>query len=209
MLKQKDIDRFWSKVNKNSGKFWHGTECWEWLGGLDRDGYGRYSIRINNKVLNLRAHRVSYSLKILVPKENEDTHHLCQNKQCVNPNHLQFLIKKLHHKIHIKDSTKHQTSKTHCPQGHEYNLENTYWYKNHRYCKTCTKIANRKMIHYQGNPLNKDKTHCIYGHALVLPNLYINDKGHRQCRQCCFDRIRRYRKENKLKYGITRRPKSK
>jgi hypothetical protein len=31
----------------------------------------------------------------------------------------------------------HNTNKTHCPSGHEYTPENTYMWKNARYCKTC------------------------------------------------------------------------
>jgi hypothetical protein len=36
-----------------------------------------------------------------------------------------------------------ETSKTHCPQGHPYDEANTRWYRNHRYCRACSR--NRKQ----------------------------------------------------------------
>lgn len=41
----------------------------------------------------------------------------------------------------VRHGTHQQASKTHCPQGHPYSAENTYFSasRNHRKCKTCTK----------------------------------------------------------------------
>lgn len=78
--------RFWESVKKLAN-----GDCWKWKGSKDRTGYG--SISNNNKTL--KAHRVSYIL------HNEEFDaaltilHKCNNRLCVNPNHLILGDKKI------------------------------------------------------------------------------------------------------------------
>lgn len=80
---QKDIDRFWSKVDKKGD-----DECWNWLAGLDKLEYGQF--RLNYKIE--KAHRCSLFLeKGEGPVDKPLALHLCkQNRKCVNPNHLYY-----------------------------------------------------------------------------------------------------------------------
>lgn len=76
--------------------------------------------------------------------------------------------------------------KTHCPQGHEYTEENTYWYKGFRACRICRKdnvYAAREPGVGQGG-INKAKTHCPKGHEYTVENTYTNPEGRRWCRTC-------------------------
>ena len=75
----KDIERFWSKVNKN------GEDCWEWIAGSDRDGYGKFWL--DGK--EIRAHRAAWLFYSGSLGEcGAFVCHKCDNPKCCNPSHL-------------------------------------------------------------------------------------------------------------------------
>jgi hypothetical protein len=71
-------DRFWDKVDKTQN-------CWLWLGHLNEDGYGKFK----NGQKCVLAHRFALVLAGIVLKPDLEVDHLCRNRACVNPDHLE------------------------------------------------------------------------------------------------------------------------
>lgn len=133
MIKVPLSERLWrdTKIVPSSG-------CIERTKGIEGGGYSHIGAGGRGGKL-LSAHRLSWELANGTIPEGLDVLHTCDNPPCINLEHL-FLGTNLDN---INDMTSkgrhHNQKKTHCPQGHEYTVENTYVHKNGRYCRTCAK----------------------------------------------------------------------
>lgn len=88
---QDPMQRFFDKVKKTSN-------CWLWLGGKTPHGYGRFW----DGEQVVYAHRYSFSL-IGALIDGLEIDHLCRNRACVNPDHLE----QVDHKTNVYRSPKH------------------------------------------------------------------------------------------------------
>src|SRR3990167_11477361 len=90
------------------------TGCWLWKASKDTGGYGR--LNVQNRIIP--AHRLSYQHWNGEIPTGKEIDHLCRNRSCVNPEHLEAVTHRENtlRGIIIKDNW--QTKKTHCPQGH-------------------------------------------------------------------------------------------
>lgn len=105
-----------------------GTPCWPWPNRLDNNGYGH--ARSNG--VQTTAHRVVYVHLIGPFDEVLDMDHLCRNRDCVNPLHLEPVT----HKVNMERGMKAQA--THCLRGHELTNDNVRIRANGtRNCKQC------------------------------------------------------------------------
>ncbi len=129
--------RFWSKVAQVGNV----CECWEWTASRNKAGYGAFGC--NGKTV--RAHRFAYEDSIGSVPAGLELDHLCRNRGCVNPWHLEPVS---HRENMMRgDTGKHLSDRTHCPSGHEYNESNTRIYRSMRYCRECLRISNARKHH--------------------------------------------------------------
>ena len=125
--------RFWDKVDRTAG-------CWNWLGSAVKTGYGQiwYQGRL------VLAHRFAYELlRGPIPKGFE-IDHLCHNKSCVNPIHLEVVTRSENVRRGWKVNIPPNSRKTHCLRGHALTPDNIYDEHGKRKCRQCRVLRDRE-----------------------------------------------------------------
>lgn len=121
-------ERFWLRVALIPDLL----SCWIWTGYVNNWGYGLYG--------GTGAHRIAYELTNGPIPHGLEIDHLCRNKMCVRPSHLEVVTHQENQRRGIKGALT-----THCPQGHPYNEKNTHYeidargYR-HRKCRRCVSL---------------------------------------------------------------------
>ena len=115
--------------------------CWNWRGGLVSGGYGGLCVVGAYR----KAHRLAYEAFVGPIPEGFTIDHLCRNRGCINPEHLEPVTPRVNILRGVGLAAK-EAQQTHCFRGHEFDLLNTGHPKNHkrsRYCKTCDRERSR------------------------------------------------------------------
>jgi len=89
LLAKSDLKRLFNKIDfpndwKENPKVL--DLCWKYLGGVDKDGYGRFWLKYFNN--NVYAHRLVYEYYMGEIPKSLCVCHTCDNPPCCNPNHL-------------------------------------------------------------------------------------------------------------------------
>lgn len=129
-LKQPAVVRLLDKT-----RFDAQTGCWIWTASQTSGGYGVFKI----PGVATQAHRAAYVLLAGPVPTGLHLDHLCRNKLCVNPDHLEPVTQ-------AENNRRACAVKTHCPQGHEYSSDNLVWRQSRqtRECKQCNRDRARR-----------------------------------------------------------------
>lgn len=125
--------RFWAKTAVEDRG--HTTSCIVWTAYRGAGGYGQFHFNGRACV----THRLAYEQLVGPVPDGLQLDHLCRTRACVNIEHLEPVTQLVN--LHRGDTvTAVNAAKTHCPQGHEYNAENTYLLRRGwRKCRACNR----------------------------------------------------------------------
>lgn len=119
--------------------------CWIWQGNRNSHGYGQTAYRGKTKILHRRFYQVIHGVKLA---RWVYVCHRCDERLCINPDHLWLGTPKQNSEDMIAKKRQPEQTVTHCPLGHAYDAQNTYWVKAKsgrlaRNCKACQRIRGR------------------------------------------------------------------
>ena len=127
--------------------------CWLWSGQIAPNGYGRMNA---TRIKTMYPHRFFYEkYKGSIP-DGLTIDHLCRVRCCVNPDHLEAVTQRVNNLRSNNMAARHALT-THCPNGHEYTVKNTYRLKQNggviRKCKQCHAEIVRRCKQNKGGVL--------------------------------------------------------
>ncbi len=131
----RDVCRFFKYVTIKDG-------CWGWKAYIATDGYARFTVRHKNRT----AYRYAYKLLRGPIPVGLTLDHLCRNRACVNPWHLEAVTQKVNTLRSPIAISAINSRKCVCPRGHLYDKANvaTWGDGRRRFCRACQRAHHRR-----------------------------------------------------------------
>lgn len=152
LRKLSEEERFWSRVVR-------GENCWTWTGTHSAAGYGTF---VRDGRRQCYAHRYSYELHCGPIPADLQIDHLCRNRGCLNPAHLEAVTQQ----ENIRRGER--ANRTHCPRDHPYDDGNTRRTSRGRWCRTCAHEAAVARAQERKRQRYRDGVQKLTGHGPVM-----------------------------------------
>ena len=119
--------------------------CLLWTGYTTKEGYGQVSARQDGTQSFYYVHRLMYEWFVGPIPDGLQIDHLCRIRHCGCPAHMEAVTSR-ENTLRGESPSARAARRTHCPQGHEYDAMNTYYFRGARQCRACWPLKRRRSV---------------------------------------------------------------
>ncbi|WP_417159116.1 HNH endonuclease signature motif containing protein [Streptomyces gilvifuscus] len=179
-------ERLWARVTPGAPE-----ECWEWPGYKSEAGYGKIGVFFGvddtgkYRMTSTYTHRVAYESQVGPIPEGMVIDHLCRNRSCCNPAHLEPVTQGTNLLRAPASLPVVNAAKTHCPAGHEYTPENTYvGSEGTRFCRRCDRDKKRAKRRPDAPAILEGAWSRYHAACVSCGTTKVRHQGHGLCKPC-------------------------